>query len=410
MSTEAGKTEELERTRKEVASSTIDQASDELSLLGRKIWENPELGFKELKAHEILTKFLEERGFQVDRSYARLETSFRASYGSGPPNVCVICEYDALPDIGHACGHNLIAEAGVAAGLGVKAALEKYLAPDKECRGCKSKALHGTITVLGTPAEETLGGKLNLIQNGAFDSIDAAMMVHPAPANIISPVFLAMSMWEITYKGRPAHAAAYPWEGVNALDAAVLAYNYISALRQQMRPSWRVHGVALSGGGSDPAIIPSQTSLLYYMRTPHKDELITLEEKVFDCFKAAAEATGCSVEIKLHAPKFDHLKSNEYLASLYAENLRSISGKEIFEMKQDMSISTDFGNVSQLLPSIHPMYRISNCNEVNHTTEFASACGTSLAHHNTLTVAKAMAHTCIDILSNKELLAKMKAM
>ena len=381
---------------KRVASRMVDACSSELSHLSEQIWKNPELGFEERKAHQLLTDFLEKKGFTVERSFTGLETAFRATFGSGRPNVCVICEYDALPGIGHACGHNLIAEAGVAAGLGVKAALE--------CSG----APKGTITVMGTPAEETLGGKLNLIENGAFSDVELAMMVHPSPHNIVSPVFLAVSMWEVTFTGKAAHAAAFPWEGVNALDAAVMAYNSISVLRQQMKPSWRVHGVVLNGGGSDPAIIPSSTKLLYYIRTPDRKELVSLERKVMACFEAAATATGCTVSINLHTPKFDNLCSNEHLATTYAENLKSL-GKKNFEMVKDLSISTDFGNVSYTVPSIHPMYSIGGNREVvNHMKEFAALSNSPKAHEETLLVGKAMAHTCIDVLTTDGLLEKIK--
>ena len=208
---------------------------------------------------------------------------------------------------------------------------------------------------MGTPAEETCGGKLDLIENGAFRDVDVAMMVHPSPRDIISPAILGVSMWEVEFSGRASHAAAYPWEGTNALDAVVVAYNSISLLRQQMRPTWRVHGVALNGGGTDAAIIPASTKLLYYMRAPDSRELEELEGKVMACFEAAAEATGCEVSIKLHTPKFQPLLSNQYLARCYADNLRSL-GKSAFEMAGELSISTDFGNVSHLVPSIHSMH------------------------------------------------------
>ncbi len=387
---------------KEAATASINRQRVHLAQLSEQIWENPELGFKEKKAHCLLTDFLEREGFKVERSFGGLETAFRASFGSGGrPNVCVICEYDALPDIGHACGHNLIAEAGVAAGVGVKAALEHSASAPSISGG----GLGGTITVMGTPAEETLGGKINLIQAGAFADIDIAMMVHPSPYDIVSPTFLAVSMWAVTFTGKASHAAAFPWEGINALDAAVVAYNSISVLRQQMKPSWRVHGVALNGGGEDPAIIPSSTKLLYYIRTPDKEELVELEERVMACFRAAALATGCTVEIKLHTPKFDDLLSNDPLASCYANNLRAL-GKS-FETAKELSISTDFGNVSHLVPSIHPMYQIGN-GEVNHTEEFAALSNTPRSHQETLTVAKAMAHTCIEVLTTDGLLERIK--
>ena len=379
---------------KTAASSNISSCDAELCQLSNEIWRNPELGFQEKIAHKLLTDFLEKEGFKVHRSFAGLQTAFRAVFGSGKPNVCLICEYDALPEIGHACGHNLIAEAGVAAGLGVKAALEH------------GENISGTVTILGTPAEETLGGKLNLIQNGAFNDIDVAMMVHPSPHDIVSPIFLAVSMWEVTFSGRAAHAAAFPWEGLNALDAAVMAYNSISMLRQQMKPSWRVQGVALNGGGPDPAIIPASTKLLFHVRAPEKDELAVLEEKVMACFKAAATATGCTVTIELHTPKFDNLLSNDCLAKLYAENLKAL-GKS-FEMVKELPISTDFGNVSHTVPSIHPMYSIGTQKVFNHTVEFAAMANTPEANVETLTVAKAMAHTCIDVMKREEMFEKIQ--
>ena len=369
------------------ASCRIDSHAEALSELSEQIWRSPELGFQEHTAHTLLTDFLGSRGFRVQRSFAGLETAFRATFGSGRPNVCVICEYDALPEIGHACGHNLIAEAGIAAGLGLKAALE--------CEG----APKGMVTIMGTPAEETTGGKLDLIRAGAFQDIDMAMMVHPSPKDIASPALLGVSMWEVTFSGRAAHAAAYPWEGVNALDAAVLAYNAISVLRQQMRPAWRVQGVALNGGGVDPAVIPASTKLLYYVRAPSKEELAELEGKVMRCFEAAASATGCSVSIRLRNEKFEPLRMDRRLAQFYARNLEHLGGR--CEMEEEMPISTDFGNVSQLVPSIHPMYRVSEGSEVNHTLEFAAACNTPQAHTHTLTAAKAMAHTAIDVLADK---------
>ena len=232
----------MAESHKIVAATAIDSCSWELYELSSEIWRNPELGFKEYKAHELLTSFLEKKGFAVEHSFTGIETAFRATFGSGRPNVCVICEYDALPEIGHACGHNLIAEAGVAAGLGLKTALES------------KNASKGRVTVLGTPAEEGGGGKVYLIENGAFEDVDIAMMVHPAPYTVLMPTFSAIGEFKITFTGKASHAAAFPWEGVNALDAAVLAYNSISVLRQQMKPTWCVHGI-ITNGGAKPNIM-----------------------------------------------------------------------------------------------------------------------------------------------------------
>ena len=289
---------------KAVASVAIDTNKSKFGEISDELWRNPELGYQENLAHSILTSFLKQNGFAVERSFTGLKTAFKASFGTGRPNVCVICEYDALPEMGHACGHNLIAEAGIAAGLAVKTALETNDAPS------------GTITIMGTPAEEGGGGKQRLIDNGAFDDVDLAMMVHPAPTTAIMPKFLAVAFLQITYTGKAAHAAAFPWEGVNALDAAVMAYSSISVLRQQMKPDWRVHGI-ITNGGAKPNIIPEKTVMEYMVRAPDRIELKTLVSKVRTCFEAAAQATGCKVEIKNTAPSYDNLISNKVLARLF---------------------------------------------------------------------------------------------
>ena len=211
---------------KEIVSAAVDYNKEELEELSVRTWSNPELAEEEYQAHELLTTYLEKNGFAVERSYTGIKTAFKATFVSGRPNVCVISEYDALPEIGHACGHNLIAEAGVAAGLGLKKALET-----------SQGSIKGTVTVLGTPAEEGAGGKAILIKNGAFKDIDVAMMVYPFPDTLIRPIYNAVKALDFNYTGKAAHAAAYPWEGVNALDAAVLAYNSVSVLRQQMKPT-----------------------------------------------------------------------------------------------------------------------------------------------------------------------------
>ena len=377
---------------KDKATSTIDASSQELYELSSEIWKHPELGFKEYKAHELLTSFLEKKGFAVERSFTGIETAFRATFGSGRPNVCVICEYDALPEIGHACGHNLIAEAGVAAGLGLKAALESSDGPK------------GRVTVLGTPAEEGGGGKVYLIQSGAFEDVDIAMMVHPGPATHVAPQILARYQLSVTFTGRASHAAGFPWEGVNALDAAVLAYNSISVLRQQMKPTWRVHGI-FTNGGTKPNIIPEKSSLLFYVRAPNVAELETLVTKVKACFEAAAKATGCEVTIEQPAPPYLDILGNPPFLTSYTANLKSL-GVE-YEYEGELG-SSDIGNVSYVVPAIHPFYAVGSGREVNHTHEFTQVSNTPEAHRATLTAAKAMAHTCIDVLTTDGLLEEIR--
>ena len=377
------------------AITEIEKNSLELSKVSDQIWSNPELDFAEYKAHALLTQFLENKGFCVDRSYLGVKTAFRATFGdnTGGPNICVICEYDALPEIGHACGHNLIAEAGLAAALGIKAALEAQGAPK------------GTLTVMGTPAEEGAGGKIKLIEQNAFEAIDIAMMVHPSPFNLVKFSCLTVKSIEVTFHGKAAHAAAFPWHGVNALDAAVIAYNNISVLRQQMRPTWRVHGV-ITNGGSKPNIIPELTKMEFYLRAPTRAETEELYAKVMACYDAAAKATGCTFEVTETIPLYENVLTNPVLSSLYEANSTKLG--VTFTETEIPCGSTDMGNVSHIVPSIHPLYSVGDGSQVNHTREFTSVCNTPAAHSNTLTAGKAMAMTAVDVFSTPGLLEQIK--
>lgn len=377
---------------KEVASAAIDGSKEELIQVSDAIWRNPELSYQEHKAHETLTNFLESKGFLVERSYTGIETAFRATYGEGRPNICVICEYDALPGIGHACGHNLIAESGLAAGLGIKAALET-----------SGSGRHlGRVTVLGTPAEESGSGKVRLLKNGAFRDVDVALMMHPSSFTCIYVHYLAIAHYTVTYTGRAAHAAAFPWEGVNALDAAVVAYNMISHMRQQLKPECRVHGV-ISEGGVKPNIIPERAVLEYMVRAPNRKELALALEKVLPCFDAAATATGCKVEVESREQQLDNVLTNDVVARLYEENLKKVGA--VFERHSGASGhgSTDMGNVSHAVPGMHPKFKIGSGNEVAHSSPFARVANLPESHTQTQLFAKAMAYTGIDFLTNKAL-------
>uniref|UniRef100_K1PEU5 Peptidase M20 domain-containing protein 2 n=1 Tax=Magallana gigas TaxID=29159 RepID=K1PEU5_MAGGI len=364
---------------KQVACSAIDKQAEDLSLLSKEIWDHPELNFNEVYSHDYLTKFLEDRGFPVDRKYKN-ETAFRAVLGdhSSGPHVAVLCEYDALPEIGHACGHNLIAEVGVAAGIGIKAAFEKAGKP------------LGKLSVIGTPGEEGGGGKIILLEEGVFDDVDVAMIVR------------------VTYKGRASHAAAFPWEGVNALDAAVTAYQSVSNLRQQMKPTWRVHGKYLKAGGVKPNIIPEEAELEYYIRAPIKKELDVLTEKVINCFHSAAKATGCTVEVKFEVRPYLDVIHNKSLLKTYEENIKTFGHYGTLTTSEfPAGGSTDMGNVSYVVPSIHPMYYIGS-DAFNHTREFNTATGDPAAQPFTLSQGKALAMTAIDVFTNPELLQRIK--
>ncbi|XP_011662898.2 peptidase M20 domain-containing protein 2 [Strongylocentrotus purpuratus] len=382
----------LLRRSKDAAGAKIDESAAALHELSNDIWTHPELNFEERHAHASLTDFLEREGFEVTKNF-HLETAFKATYGTdGGVHVCVICEYDALPEIDHACGHPLIAESGAAAGLGIKAALELADAPK------------GRVTVMGTPAEEGGGGKIKMIETGAFQGIDVAMMVHPYPRNVSRPVILACTTMEITFTGRAAHASSCPWEGVNALDAAILCYQNISVMRQQLKPEWRVHGTIMKAGDT-PSIIPEESQMSFYLRTVDSVDMPTLKEKIGGCAKGAATATGCEVKYSFGGD-YANLVTNDTLASVYERQLTDLS---VDYSTSEVTFSTDMGDVSYVVPSIHPLFYIGT-EAANHSREFNTATGADEAQKPTLAQAKAMAFTGLELMQpgNSHLLDKIK--
>ncbi|XP_071114151.1 peptidase M20 domain-containing protein 2-like [Haliotis cracherodii] len=382
---------------KVVACREIDAHSADLNTLSQEIWKHPELQYAETFAHDYLSAFLEKHGFEVERNY-KLNTAFRAVFGQDGtgPHVAILCEYDALPDIGHACGHNLIAEVGVAAGLGVKAALQ-------------ATGSGGKITVLGTPAEEGGGGKIDLIHANAFKGVDVAMMAHPAPFTAVDVFCLSREQCTIKFQGKASHAAGFPWDGINALDAAVLCYQNVSCLRQQMKPDWRVHGI-IKNGGAKPNIIPELTELEYYLRTPSDDDMGVLKEKFIHCIMAAAAATGCKVEYDFDPKSYSNVVTNRSLAKAFTTNANTTG--IVFTPKEKYaglaSGSTDMGNVSYVVPSIHPLFYVGVEGCLNHTREFTTASGSPEAQPVTLNVSKALAMTAIDVYTLPGMLSDIK--
>ncbi|XP_074541293.1 peptidase M20 domain-containing protein 2-like [Halichoeres trimaculatus] len=396
---------ELLQGLKEKLCCCIDESKEKLRMLSQDIWSSPELAYEEHKAHDRLVEFFrQETGWKVDSHY-KLQTAFRATWG--PPesseqghvvNVGFLCEYDALPGIGHACGHNLIAEVGAAAAVGLKDVLEKT----------QNLPVKVQVTVLGTPAEEDGGGKIDLLNEGAFENMDVVFMAHPLQDNAPFLPLVAEHDVFIRYRGKASHASAYPWEGVNALDAAVLCYNNLSVLRQQMKPDWRVHGI-IKHGGVKPNIIPDYTELEYYLRTPSRAELDLLKSKAERCFRSAAEATGCQVEVEYSKNAFDNLLRNRTLEDLYESNGKAL-GIEFTtdeEVLNNASGSTDFGNVTFAVPGIHPYFYIGS-KALNHTEEYTVASGDDKAQFFTLRTAKALAMTALDVLLCPELLQRVK--
>ncbi|XP_003986416.1 xaa-Arg dipeptidase [Herpailurus yagouaroundi] len=390
------------------AAERIDEAAERLGALSRAIWSEPELAYEEHRAHGVLTRFFEREppaaSWAVQPHY-QLATAFRAEWeplgvraARRPLQLGFLCEYDALPGIGHACGHNLIAEVGAAAALGVKGALEGLPGPPPPVK----------VVVLGTPAEEDGGGKIDLIEAGAFKNLDVVFMAHPSQENAAYLPDVAEHDVIVKYYGKASHAAAYPWEGVNALDAAVLAYNNLSVLRQQMKPTWRVHGI-IKSGGVKPNIIPSYSELIYYFRAPSMKELPVLTKKAEDCFRAAALATGCTVEIKGGAHDYYNVLPNKSLWKAYIENGKKLGIEFISEdaMLNGPSGSTDFGNVTFVVPGIHPYFYIGS-NALNHTEQYTEAAGSQEAQFYTLRTAKALAMTALDVIFKPELLERIK--
>ncbi|XP_070579510.1 xaa-Arg dipeptidase-like [Ptychodera flava] len=384
---------------KEKARTAIDAASGELNELSQNIWSHPELNYEEHNAHRILTDFLERYGFQVERHY-KVDTAFRATFDTGNKNgvnVCLISEYDALPEIGHACGHNLIAEVGVGAGIGAKAALETA-----------GKQV-GKLIVMGTPAEEGGGGKVKLIEAGAFDDIDVAMMAHPTDRqnNVPTPTQLAMVEMNVTFHGKASHAAYAPWEGVNALDAAVMFYQSMSVMRQQLKPSWRIHGV-IRNGGTKPNIIPEKTEVEYYLRTPTDAELPELQQKAILCAEGAAKSTGCTMEHSFSS-HYANVIHNRPLIQLYRNNA-DLVGLKLFtpeECDKAFAGSTDMGNVTHTVPGFHPKFGI-GCTATTHSRGYTAEAGKPEAQEPTLKQAKILAMTALDVFFQDGIITEIK--
>ncbi len=373
---------------KEAAQRAIDQISEDLRATSLSIHGNPELGFQEHHAHRVLTDYLEQNGFAVTRGAYEMPTAFRAVAGNGEPTVAVLCEYDALPEIGHACGHNLIAVTGVAAGMAVKEVVGEE---------------NGTVVVLGSPAEEGGGGKILMIERGAFESVDVALLLHPSPHDGIRGVLTGVQRCTVEYFGRNAHAAARPEEGLNALDALVLAYNAISVLRQQITPDARIHGV-ITKGGVRPNIIPDHTAADFLVRATDDARLEDLRRRVQACFEGAATATGCRVEVQWSERPYRPMATNGTLARAFHENA-ALMGWSLPSPDQEIPVgaSSDMGNVSHVVPSIQPTYAIP-CEAGNHNAGFTAAAATPEAHAAALRAAKALAMTALDALFRPDVL------
>ncbi len=364
----------------------VDGLAGELEALSRRIHDHPELGYNEVQASGWLTQFLETKGFEVERGVAGVPTAFRATVNGGGngPTVAIMCEYDALPGIGHACGHNIIATSGAGAGAALAA--------------LKSRLPAGQVHVIGTPAEEGGGGKIKLLQGGVFAGVDCAMMIHGFDRTILHQDLLGIVRTGFEYAGKAAHASADPWAGVNALDACIQTFNAVSMLRQQVRPDCRIHGI-IDNGGAAANIIPEYAKATFYVRAPRIDTMWELHRRVVACAEGAARATGATLTVILHDMVYEPLKRNQTLLNLFAANMRD-AGLVESEPAADRLGSSDVGNVSQVLPTIQPMVAIAPAGTAIHSREFVDAAIKPMAHAGMLAAAKTMALTAYDLLAD----------
>ncbi len=370
----------------------IDARCHQLSELSLKIHSNPELGFQEVKAANWLTQYLEENGFSIERGTCGLPTAFKASYGKGKPVIAILAEYDALPDIGHACGHNLIATCAIGAGVASKPAIDQ---------------LGGSILVIGTPDEELHGGKVIMSEKGAFNNLDIAMIVHPGTCDTATSYTLASQNLKVEFFGKAAHAAAQPEAGINALEAMLQSFAAINSLRQHIKPTARIHGI-ITDGGQAANIIPAHSAGNFIVRAEDDAYLDELKQKVLNCFIGASTASGAQLQYKWGKGHYASMRNNLPLAKLFAQNMQSLGRRVVISDPDSTFGSTDMGNVSQLVPSIHPCVAIAEKEVLIHSPQFTSAAASEAGIKGMLDAAKALALTVVDLVANPETVTKIK--
>jgi amidohydrolase len=368
----------------EAVAEAVDGVTDGLVELSHQIHEHPELAFEEVQAADRVASMLSAGGFDVEMGACDLPTAFIARAGTGPLHIGICAEYDALPGIGHACGHNVIAAAAVGAGLALARVADE---------------VGLTVSVLGTPAEEGGGGKILMLERGGFEGLHAAMMVHPSPHEQWTMPCLAISHLDVRYHGKAAHASSYPEQGINAADAITIAQTAVGLLRQHIRHSDRIHGIVTHGGDA-PNIVPAETSSKWYIRSRSLAELADLEPRVRRCFEAGALATGCTMDIRMQSPYYSEMTPDFELGALYQANAEARGRVFASDVSAQLDLrtagSTDMANVSLAIPTIHPMLGLDSFPAVNHQPEFAAFCVTPVADRALLDGAVAMAWTAID--------------
>ena len=376
---------------KEKVKASLDKLIPSLEEVSDWMYENPELGFEEYKTSEHLINYMRSNGLEVKTPVGGLDTAFSSSIGSSGPLVVLCVEYDALPEIGHACGHNIIATSSIGAGIALK-----EIAEDLKIR----------VKILGTPAEEGGGGKIVLLDEGEFEDASCSMMIHPAPYNVANPTLTTIQQYKVEFFGKDAHAAGAPEEGVNALDAQIQLFVNVSTFRQQLPRTNRMHGVIVDGGFK-PNIIPSYTSSEWYLRALNGEDLDVLQKKFMNFVEAAALSTGCTFKTQSPDYRYSEVLNNKVMYDLFIENSKDVGREMLYEDSSLQGLgSTDMGNVSLAMPSIHPMLSIDAGRAVNHQPEFAAATITKGGHKAIFDGAYSMAATIVD-LAEKDLWSKL---
>ena len=371
----------------------IDSISEELISVSHSIHENPELCYEEHFAHDLLTGVLIEKGLDVEKNAYGIETAFKSETGNTGPVVAVLCEYDALPGIGHGCGHNIIAASGLGAGLATSSLAER---------------LGGQIRILGTPAEEGGGGKVKMLREGAFDKVSATLMVHPADCDLTGISSLAVQQLKASYTGKASHAAAAPEKGVNALDGAVLGYMAVAALRQHISQDQRLHGI-FTDGGQKANIVPEYAEATWYARAATSEDLQVLKKRLVAALEGAAKSAGCSMNIEWVGEPYSEVVDNEPLLGAYVKNSERLGRSVALPDLNKVVGSTDLGNVSQMMPSIHPMIKAAPTGTAIHTKTFANSAISKEGDKAVLDAAKILAMTVIDCWCSEQLLKKADA-
>jgi amidohydrolase len=375
------------------AREAVESARLDLLALSHDLHGHPETCFEERHAVAAVAAVLERAGFDVERAACGLETALVATAGTGPVRIGICAEYDALPDVGHACGHNVIAASSVGAGIGLAAVADEVGA---------------TVVVLGTPAEEGGGGKILMLDAGAFDGLDVAMMVHPFPVDRLEARCLAVDHFDVRYVGQEAHASAGPWLGVNAADAMTVAQVAIALLRQQLPPGDQVHGI-VTDGGSAANIIPASVTARYMCRSVDATRVAALRRRLNACFEAGARATGANLEMEEVGLPYSHMVSDLALLGAYRTHAESLGRSFALDDAGEPipTLSTDMANVSLRVPTIHPLIGIEASGAINHQPAFAAACATPSADRAVVDGAIALALTGIDVAVDPALRARL---